>query len=131
MTATDPTLDALWRAAEAHPEDAVVRLVLADAVEESGFADLAAGLRGTAWYRPINFTECWSWANENNVSAGHPDTGYVPYDVFRKLARKYDPTGRSADACKGYWKDYPTWRAAVEDLARAWAEVNLGAEVRG
>lgn len=93
----------------------------------NGYTALAAGLRGTKdraprkdyHSRPIWF---WTAAGFWRLDHYYPQPHVVPDDVFAGLT-----TGQLSR--QGAWRDYPTWRAAVEDLCRAWAAVHLGSEV--
>lgn len=128
------TEDALWCAVCARLDDALPRGVLADWYDERnepGDADTAAGLRATADRVPEDASSAripayregqliWGWFRD---SRGHKCATRcsVPAEVFDHLAGGEWTYPEGPPLANMKW--FPTARAALEDLCRAWVAV--------
>ena len=118
--------DAFLAAIEAEPTDRVLRGAFADWLDEHGRADTAAAVRATVGKRPRCFEdgEAWGWNSLSREDIDGESNGLSRLDsaVFGKLTGEVPPIEYVAP----YWRDYPTFAAALEDLWRAWVEVHCG-----
>ena len=124
--------DAFWAAIDANPGDSLVRGVFADWLDERGdqvSADTAAGLRATAEYVPDKEQgdACFAWFSQSRFLTG---PHRLPADLFGKLSGQpiTSSTGgpltpQEVTEKSRLWRDYPSARAAVADVVRAWVRV--------
>jgi len=99
-----------------HPDDHPTRLLLADAHEEAGRAEWAAGYRWLArrQKRPFRVEAGYAWYDEARANAtGIDPESDLPPAVFQRLAQG-KPTGNGR-------RTYPTRRSAEEDAVAAFA----------
>lgn len=111
------TESALWLSIEADPTNHLVRGVYADWLDEQGREDEAAAVRATALYAPQSHTTCWSWGRWLEAFANIEPSCCIGESLFDALTAGDPGPWKS-------WLDYPTFRAAMQDLIWAWVAVH-------
>lgn len=108
------TLDVLWSSFESDPFDPTTAGALADLLEESGEDALAAAVRWMRREGKRPFGPRHQWYDGPCPKGMHPPSD-IPSAIYGELRSGTE----ELDAHDHRFRDYPTFREAVADLAQA------------